>query len=134
MPHVYLNLIGDIALNGLLIQEQQHNSRRFKEISNIFNDLSFSIANLELPVKGKDGDKNPNKNIYFYTRPDVVKEVLPLLKIKLVSLANNHICDYGVSGVQNTINTLDELTIQQDRKSTRLNSSHTDISRMPSSA
>lgn len=106
-----INLLGDIAFNGLFLKDKQNNVHRFNEISHYFDDSTFTIANLEVPVKGKDGERNPNKNIHFYTEPDVVKEILPLLKIKVVSLANNHIGDYGVSGVQNTIDVLDELEI-----------------------
>ena len=36
--------------------------------------------------------------------------------------------------VSKIIKVIDEIAFQTDRKSTRLNSSHTDISRMPSSA
>ena len=38
------------------------------------------------------------------------------------------------AGLEETIYGLDDTETKQDRKSTRLNSSHTDISRMPSSA
>lgn len=106
-----ITLIGDIALTGLFVKSKVNNFNRFKEVIELFNNSTFAIANLEVPIKGNNDDLNPNKNIHFYTESEIVKEIFPLLKIKIVSLANNHIGDYGISGVQSTIDVLDELKI-----------------------
>jgi len=114
-----LILLGDLALNGLFVFDKINNIKRIKEVAEVIDKSGFSICNLEVPVKGNDSDLNPDKNIYFYTDSDVVKEILPLLKIKVVSLANNHIGDYGISGVKNTIDILDELKIKHTGAGTK---------------
>ena len=101
--------MGDIALNGLFISDQKNNYKRFEKILAHFEN-SFIIANLETPIRAGD-NLNPNKNTHLYTDEDIVAEVLPLLNVRLVSLANNHIGDYGIDGVKKTIDVLDKLNI-----------------------
>lgn len=106
-----LILLGDIALNGLFVSDKKNNYKRFEQILPIFENDSFTIANLEMPIRA-GSELNPEKNIHFYTEEDVVSEVLPLLNIRLLSLANNHIGDFGLPGVKKTIEVLDRLGIR----------------------
>jgi len=103
-------LVGDIALDGLYLSDKKHNLNRFKEVLHLFNNNDITIANLETPI-ANGNELNPNKSIHFYSEEDVVREILPLLNIKVVSLANNHIGDYGIPGINKTIEVLEELNI-----------------------
>ena len=70
---------------------------------------------------------------YVFTDSRVSFDDLAYFNGKLLGMHNTV---FGSGVVFNTINNLEgrDLEVYLDRKSTRLNSSHTDISRMPSSA
>lgn len=105
-----LILLGDIALNGLYLEKIGHINEAFANVRAIFEDVGFTIANLETPII-VDGILNPLKPIHFYTNEQVVREVFNILKIKVVSLANNHIGDCQAIGVRKTIEVLDEIGV-----------------------
>lgn len=102
-------LIGDIALHGIISSDAIKNEQRFFHISNVLQKYQFVLANLELPVEGKE--RNENKKNHYFTNPDSTRSVLKMLNIGCVSLANNHIFDCKMSGLKATINILDECGI-----------------------
>ncbi len=67
------------------------------------------FANLEAPF-GTDGEPFP-KRFAFRVKPDLVK-VLSTAGINLVSLANNHIMDFGRKSLLKTMSVLDEAQIR----------------------
>ena len=105
-----ISLIGDIAFNGLLSYEPEKNKERFADISNVFSNSDIVFANLEFPIKVID-EKNEYKNIIYYSLPNPTKELLKILNIGCVSIANNHVYDCKMSGLKATIDILDELGI-----------------------
>lgn len=73
------------------------------DVMNLFHSSDFNTVNLECPVtkiaqSTKISKTGPNLN----GRPDTFS-ILKSLNTNLVSLANNHIMDYDVEGLQNTI-------------------------------
>jgi poly-gamma-glutamate synthesis protein (capsule biosynthesis protein) len=75
------------------------------ELIKLFNSVDYRIVNLETPLTGN----NPNNKIiktgiHLRSSPDTIIPVLNELKIDLVTLANNHIMDYGKIGLIDTIN------------------------------
>jgi len=103
-------LLGDISFNGLISDQPEKNTQRFKRVAPVLQDAGLVFANLESPVKG-NGEVNLQKRIIHYTDEAVTRDLLSLLNIKCVSLANNHIYDCLMSGVKSTIYLLDELGI-----------------------
>jgi len=103
-------VIGDIAFTGLLSYEPQKNPNRFLQVSPVLKDAGLVFANLEVPVKVLE-EKNEYKEFIHYSLPEPTKELLQLLNISCVSLANNHIYDCKMSGLKTTINILDELGV-----------------------
>ncbi|NIU01945.1 MAG: CapA family protein, partial [Nitrosopumilaceae archaeon] len=65
----------------------------FKHIDSIFQDSDIVFTNLEAPF-GEEGEAFP-KSYTFQVHPDLIS-VLTAGKINLVSLANNHIMDFGL--------------------------------------
>ena len=68
-----------------------------------------------------------------------VKWILSIVKIKDLTINLRHIMDFGEEDFEIQIFNAGDivhnmLILQEDRKSTRLNSSHRSLSRMPSSA
>ncbi|APF20142.1 capsule synthesis protein PGA_cap [Caldithrix abyssi DSM 13497] len=105
-------MMGDIAINGLfLLRKEEDNKKRIEKIAHLFCRNLGIIANFEVPIIGNKNNFDFNKDKHFYTYTHVVKTILPLLQIKVVSLANNHIYDCGLSGVKKTIDVLDDLNI-----------------------
>lgn len=104
-------ILGDIAFNGIISTESQKNNKRFEEIMPILSNADLVFANLEAPLK-VDKTRNELKKFIHYSLPAPTAELLKLLNIGCVSLANNHIYDCKMSGLKATINLLDKLGIQ----------------------
>ena len=105
-----ITFLGDIAFTGILSKETEKNEERFKEVSPILSNSDLVFANLEVPVK-VDESQNDNKPFIHYSLPEPTKQLLKMLNIGCVSLANNHIYDCKMPGLKATINILDKLGI-----------------------
>jgi poly-gamma-glutamate synthesis protein (capsule biosynthesis protein) len=77
----------------------------FQKLQELIADADIFFTNLEAPF-GTTGESF-EKEYTFRVKPDLVK-VLLAGKINLVSLGNNHIMDFGVSALQETMQVLDE--------------------------
>jgi len=68
------------------------------------------VANLEAPIT--DCTRTMVcKGIHLKTTSDII-DVLKMLNVSIVSLANNHACDFGIRGLDDTIAALDKAGIQ----------------------
>ena len=76
----------------------------FAEVKPLFAGADLVVVNLECPFTAR-GAPIP-KNFNFRARPSTV-EVLVDAGVRAVSLANNHLMDYGPDGVADTLATLD---------------------------
>lgn len=107
--------LGDIALNGLFVEEKKFNIYRFSSISKILKKTDVNFANLETPIKilGSDNSIIEGKNTFVLgTDRGVLIDILQVLNISCVSLANNHIFDYSSKGIDETINCLNGIGVQ----------------------
>lgn len=102
--------LGDLAFTGVLSTQPKKNSERFFSVFTVLNSSKLVFANLEVPLK-VDENKNEYKSFIHHSLPEPTAELLKLLNIRCVSLANNHIYDCKMSGLKATINLLDELRI-----------------------
>lgn len=98
-------MVGDISLNGAFSTDHHKNWERFDQIVPLFKSQSLVFANLEMPIE--TDERNDNKIHHHFANPIATKEVLQMLNISCVSLANNHIFDCKMSGLKETINLLD---------------------------
>lgn len=103
-------LLGDIAFTGLLSEEPSKNHERFKEVAPLLQKSDIVFANLEVPVKVSE-TVNEHKKFIHYSLPEPTEQLLKLLNIGCVSLANNHIYDCKMDGLKATINLLDKIGI-----------------------
>ena len=76
----------------------------FWEVKPLFASADLVVVNLECPFTDR-GAPIP-KNFNFRARPSTV-QVLVDAGVRAVSLANNHLMDYGPDGVADTVATLD---------------------------
>lgn len=113
MDNIILNVVGDLFLGrrieSLAIQDPL--SLFDNKILELFNNADFNIINLESPLTTA-GDKYKIKK----TGPNLKADpktvgVLNLLKTNLVTLANNHIYDYGALGLSETLNLCNQYNI-----------------------
>ena len=100
-----LALIGDIGLFGRFsYSENKDLEEYFLDVKALFDDHDFVVGNLETPFVDK-GKPYGAKSAHLFSNPENV-ELLNYLKIGAVSLANNHIYDYGLYGLKLTRETL----------------------------
>ena len=81
-------------------------------VKSIFQNSDFNIVNLESPIT-----RSINKNKILKSGPHINGHsesinVLKKLGVNLLSLANNHIMDYGVEGLNDTLKLINEQEIE----------------------
>jgi len=111
LPHtvrgeVIIQAVGDIMLGGRWERTVAANDY-FHPFENIAPELQagdITLANLEMPLTRR-GREYTNKKFRFRARPDSAF-ALKKAGINVVTLANNHIMDYGVPGLADTLASL----------------------------
>jgi len=103
--------VGDLALIGKYdLTKSPDAIERLKELSNKLNSYDYVVGNLESPLT--DVHKTlVCKSIHLRSSRKNI-ELLKYLNIDAVSLANNHIFDYGKKGLHETIKTLENNGIE----------------------
>src|SRR5690606_26304291 len=84
-----------------------------QEIQDYFNESNYNIINLEAPI----GDFSEKQKLlktgpHLRVSEDVIIPQLRWLKADLLTLANNHILDYGTKALQNTFKILDQYSFE----------------------
>ncbi|MDF2943780.1 MAG: hypothetical protein K0S01_2638 [Herbinix sp.] len=103
--------LGDIALIGRYdITQNENVKERLEVIANKLLEYDYVIANLESPLTDKTTSIIP-KSMHLRT-PVVNVELLNYLHINAVSLANNHLFDFGKKGLEDTINALESHDVE----------------------
>lgn len=102
--------LGDIALIGKYnIVQNQKAKDRLKILADKLKEYDYVVGNLESPLT----DVNRTlvcKSMHLKSSPENV-ELLKYLNIDALSLANNHLFDYGMSGLEETIEVLENNNI-----------------------
>lgn len=100
MKEVSITAVGDISLGGD-VNNKLRDFDPFEFIRDEVVNADISIGNLECVI----GDKGSPVQTYTHLRTDA--KSTEFLKIfKILSLANNHILDYGIEGMNETIDVL----------------------------
>jgi hypothetical protein len=103
-PVAQFGIAGDfLPASGLVPAPGQTWSQMAEDIRPLFEDLNFSIVNLECPV-GVDGLTPRVKASAGDTFASGSESLTYLLSLRasVVGMANNHSCDYGLEGVDCT--------------------------------
>ncbi len=105
-----ISLLGDIML-GRKVGEtiiKKGNEYVFGEVLPFFKKSDFIIANLEAPFDS-DGRKYNGKNPHLtFSISSELISTLKFLKLNGVTLANNHLSDFGLNGIISTTSLLKE--------------------------
>ena len=107
---VQLLFVGDVMLSRNVARSIRENNRLFdclfEPTREIVSRADVAFANLESPISGR-GTALKGKNYLFNAPPESVKS-LAASGFKVLSLANNHILDYGPIAMEDTIRLLSE--------------------------
>lgn len=103
--------LGDIALIGSysILRNQNVIKDSFWGVKTLLSSCDYVVGNLETPFSYRE-KKNGAKSAYLYTEPENI-EVLKILGVNAVTIANNHMFDYGREGYELTKQLLDEAGI-----------------------
>lgn len=105
---VNLLMTGDIMLGGEFLTRKDRGDLSweypFKKVKSFFEKADIIFGNLECPLSN-DGPARADKAMALYAPPDSVC-ALKYLNYNVISLANNHINDYGEEGLIKTIEIL----------------------------
>ena len=102
--------LGDIALFGnYSVNSNTELQSRLANISSYLKQFDLVVGNLESPFSVKKKTKGA-KSAYVCTDVENV-DILKELHIDIVTLANNHMFDYGVEGYETTMRILKEANI-----------------------
>ena len=100
-------LLGDIALVGQFNNTITNNvDNRVQYLRDILLKYDYVVANLESPLTARNKTVIP-KSMHLRADTSCVK-VLKMLGVNAVTLANNHIYDFGRYGLEETIHTLEQ--------------------------
>lgn len=115
---------GDLFLGGKIVDDYPNFDQLFsKELLEYIYSADLRIANLESPIMKSE---LPNRNLgpwpekLLQVAPERMVKLLKFLKIDYVSLANNHLFDYGQQGLEETINILEKNNILHSGGGTNL--------------
>lgn len=99
-----LAAVGDVMLGGSAASEMAKlgYAYPFADVSEVLHSAQIVFANLEGPLTDV-GEAELDKRYVFRSPPAKVAPALAAAGINVVSLANNHILDYGVEGLKSTL-------------------------------
>lgn len=110
---VTVNMTGDIMLAsrvGEVIKKHGYDYP-WLGVRDVLADADITIGNLECSVGAKDYQPMPDKQFTFLATPDALLGAKNA-GIDVVTLANNHILDFGVGALEETLMHLDEYDIK----------------------
>lgn len=107
-PHVRILFGGDMMFDRTIrtTMDEKGGDFIFSCIDPVLKDMDFVIANLEGPItehRSKSAGSTPGGEFnYTFTFPTSTAALLKRHNVSLVNLGNNHITNFGVSGLSST--------------------------------
>jgi poly-gamma-glutamate synthesis protein (capsule biosynthesis protein) len=110
---ITLVAVGDIMLGGTAEEIMLKNGYDypFKHTRHLLDNADIVIGNLEGPLTDNEIPETGNKQYLFRSPPQAVAPALQRAGFNAMNLANNHMLDYGVTGMNNTIQSLGQYDI-----------------------
>lgn len=107
-----LSAVGDIMLAGSARRTLEHRgySFPFEATSAILKGSHIAVGNLEAPITSR-GSEFTGKRFRFRSPPEAA-QALRNAGFSVLTLANNHILDYGPTGLQDTLDHLEKNSIR----------------------
>lgn len=110
-PGTRVAFLGDVSLGRRLttLMTEHGTGYPFEDVSDCLASFDLVIANLESPVSDR-GTPLPGKGIWLRARPEH-SVALHHGQIDVVNIANNHMLDYDAEGLEDTLQTLNQMGI-----------------------
>ncbi|MCH7812278.1 MAG: CapA family protein [Chloroflexi bacterium] len=107
---VTIAAVGDVMLGRNLTgwMEERGAFYPFERIATLLQDADLTVANLEVALTERG---EPQDKAYLFRAPPRFAVGLAKAGIDVVSLANNHVADYGREGVEDTLAALDQIGV-----------------------
>jgi len=107
---ISLIAVGDLLMGGsaLHVIQREGADYPFDSTRHVLSSADLTIANLEAPFTSGG---TPFDKTYTFRVPPPFASSLPSAGFDVLTLANNHILDFGPEGLYSTLNTLDSLGI-----------------------
>jgi poly-gamma-glutamate capsule biosynthesis protein CapA/YwtB (metallophosphatase superfamily) len=107
--------VGDIML-GTNYPSTQYLPRNqgknlMNEVNHILTDADITFGNLEGTILDKGKTIKNCKNCYAFRMPEFLTDNLITAGFDVMSIANNHVRDFGQTGINNTMRVLEKLGI-----------------------
>lgn len=101
--------VGDLLLGGSATKSVKHRgfAYPFEATGSMIKQADIAMANLEAPLTD-GGEKHPDKQFTFRVPPAAAAKIKEA-GFDLMTLANNHIGDYGQQGVIDTLVSLEKI-------------------------
>ena len=111
---ISLVAVGDIMLGGTAEEVLIENGYDypFAKVQHLLADADIVIGNLEGPLTNLCESTLDDKEYIFRSPPDLVAPALKKAGFNILNLANNHILDFDIQGMTDTIENLNKLNIQ----------------------
>ena len=97
-----INIAGDFFINDTIKAPLE----LIENIIPIFEKADFNIINLESPITNADKTNKILKVGPHLNGHPATSNILKMMHVNLVTLANNHIMDYGKKGLEDTLKSL----------------------------
>ncbi len=106
-PTIKIKAVGDVLLDGVTEERlrEYDPAYPFALVREVLREGDVVFANLESPISDR-GEPLPDKKFTFRANPFAVDALIDG-GINIVSLANNHIMDYGQEALEDTLEILD---------------------------
>lgn len=99
---VTLEFAGDVNFAGRDLKLLDNTSTTFGSIASVLSDADVTALNLETPVT--DHLSAPQPKTFHFHAPPTAFDAVRAAGVDVVTLANNHIEDYGRTGLTDTLN------------------------------
>ncbi len=113
--YVKLVFVGDIMQHQTQLEHEESEgfdyNGVFSDVKYIFEKADMVVGNLETTFSGDFGNKRDD-GVVEYSANDKLAEALNKAGFTHIGLANNHILDHGVSGMQRTRDILEDAGIK----------------------
>lgn len=97
------------SLPAAFISNGRNYSYFMKNVSSIFSNDDYTLVNLETTLTDSNAKAHKEGEVFYnFKGPKEYVNILTNASIDGVTIANNHIYDYGSQGINDTINTLKE--------------------------
>lgn len=104
-----LALLGDMAFIGQSSTSNKNYKNYFSEVSDLLGKYDYVVGNLESPFSVKKKTHGA-KSAYICASPNNI-DIIKMLHVNALTIANNHMLDYGKEGYELTKSILNEAKI-----------------------